>query len=334
MALGLSGQVDLVNRPLEVSYFINNVCNLACRHCYVGYEQTDGGLPIREWTETFDKLIEMSALTFGNVGKEPLLSPDKTVALLRHLASRRDENPRLRFGLVTNGTLLHGRVLEEIAAIDPGYLDVSLDGTQREHDYIRGEGNYERTVENLRGLPSSLVERVFVSFTLMRHNQGALADLVEEMGSLGFSKFLVSPYVATPGSRDELGLAEEGVVEFYSGIVSGEGIDFSRLGRTEVILKSDYDAQKGLMDKLVERGVIDVRNLRMDEYGVVFNEYTQEGSSKVFVNYIPVPETFSRAVRISHDGYVSGCLEMFHTDYPERARGNLREARIEALLAS
>lgn len=46
--------------PLEVSYFINNVCNLSCRHCYVAYKKSDSGLTLPEWFSLFDSLIDIS----------------------------------------------------------------------------------------------------------------------------------------------------------------------------------------------------------------------------------------------------------------------------------
>lgn len=345
MAIGLSGsnggisrdtntnlKVDLLNRPLEVSYFVNNICNLACKHCYVGYEEKVGDLSTEEWKDTFDKLIRRGALTFGNVGKEPLLSSKKTLALLKHLKQRRDENPRIRFGLVTNGTLLDGDVVKEIREISPDYIDVSLDGTRAEHDYIRGKGNFERTMRNLRELPSSLKEKVFISYTLMSHNQDSFENLVSELAYDGFRRFLVSPFVSTPSSNGELVVANKEIADFYQRILDGNEVDFGCLEGVEILLKIDYDSQKPLMDRLVNQGAIDVNNLLVDSYGVLFNEYSQSNDSRVVINYMPFSDTLSRAIRISHDGYVSGCLEMFHKDYQMRAKGNIKEKRIEELL--
>ena len=86
------------------------------------------------------------------------------------------------------------------------------------------------------------------------------------------------------------------------------------------------------MDELVNRRTIDINNLLVDSYGVLFNEYVQQNDSRVVINYMPFSDTLSRVIRISHDGHVSGCLEMFHKDYQKRARGNLKEKRIRELL--
>jgi len=234
--------------------------------------------------------------------------------------------------LVTNGTLLERSLAEEIAGISPDYVDVSLDGTEKEHDFIRGQGNYLRTIANLRGLPKSLAQKVFISYTLMKHNKDSFGEIVEEMSNFGLTKFLVSPYVPTPSSNGSLALTNKQTVDFYQEIVQGKIINFSRLEGVEVLLKSDYDSQKPLIDKLTERRVIDVNNLLIDNFGVIFNRYPQSNGSEVVVNYMPFSETLSRAIRISHDGYVSGCLEMFHKDYPKRAKINLRNRDISEIL--
>ncbi|MCK5176704.1 MAG: radical SAM protein [Candidatus Aenigmarchaeota archaeon] len=182
---------DLLNKPLDVSYFVNNICNLKCRHCYVGYEEGKGELSILEWTNVFDRLIDMGALTFGNVGKEPLLASEKTLSLLNYFAQKRKENHKLRFGFVTNGTLLKGKAVSEIAKISPDYIDVSLDGTIKEHDYIRGKGNYAKTLNNLRKLPSDLKQKIFISYTLMNHNKDSFENMIEEIKDMGIRKFCI-----------------------------------------------------------------------------------------------------------------------------------------------
>ncbi len=349
MALGWSGSnggisviaekkfqgVNLAERPMEVSYFVNNICNLKCRHCYVGYENNKDELSIDEWISVFDKLIEKGALTFGNVGKEPLLSPEKTIRLLEYFQKKRETIKKLRYGFVTNGILLKGHLLEEIASAEPTYMDVSLDGSEREHDYIRGEGNYEKTVNNLENIAEKypyLAKRIFISFTLMNTNKGAIAELVNRIYDIGLRNILISPYVPAQNSDDALAIKNNDVAKIYKRIIKNQLIDFSKLENMTVLLKSDYDSQKPLMDRLVKENVINISRLFIDEYGVIFNKYPQPNNSSVVVNYIPFSETLTRAIRISHDGYVGGCLEMFYKDYPKRAKGNIRKTDIEKIV--
>lgn len=316
----------VLNFPLEVSYFVNNSCNLNCKHCYVGYENKENELSIEQWKKTFENLIGLGALTFGNVGKEPLLSFDKTLSILDYLFKKRLENPKIRFGLVTNGTLLDKDKIKELEKRKPDYLDISIDGIEEDHDFIRGKGNYQKTLKNLKLMKTispSLFEKVFVSFTLMNHNKNKLNQMVQELSKQDLKKFLMSPYVDSK-HNNLLTISDKDVAQIYLGIIQGKIIDFSKISSVQILLKSDYDSQKDLISLLVHKEVIDTDNLMIDEYGVIFNLHKKPKGSKVIINYMPVSETFSKAIRISHDGYVSGCLEMFHKDYPKRAKTQIR----------
>lgn len=111
--------------PMEVSYFINNICNLSCKHCYVVYEENKNALSVKEWQNVFDELISMGALTFGNVGKEPVLAWNETLELLLYFKEKRKSIPKLRFGFVTNATVLDRSKIEELERIQPDYIDIT-----------------------------------------------------------------------------------------------------------------------------------------------------------------------------------------------------------------
>ena len=349
MAVGFSGsnagvekgknfvEVDLLNRPLEVSYFVNNKCNLNCKHCYVGYSNPKNDLSISEWKNIFDELIDFGALTFGNVGKEPLLAWERTSELLKYFQGKKRENPKLRYGFVTNATLFNEEKIKELDKLSPDYLDISIDGTEEVHDFIRGKGNYQKTYANLQKIKETapnLLKKIFISYTLMQPNKNALEQTIQEMNKLGINNFLVSPYVKTIHDKGNLGLDNEEIANIYKNITVGNVIDFSKTKNLELLLKSDYDTQKDLMDLLAERKIIDVNNLLIDEYGVIFNKEEKENNSRIILNFIPIPETLTRAIRISHDGYVGGCEEMFHENYPKLAVGNVREKSITEILSN
>jgi sulfatase maturation enzyme AslB (radical SAM superfamily) len=192
-----------LSQPLEVSYFANNVCNLRCQHCYVGYEREDGGLNEAEWADVFEQCLALGALTFGNVGKEPTLCWDKSVALMRWLAERRRSISRLRFGLVTNAIRLDERKSADLVTLTPDYLDISLDGVDETHDAIRGMGSYQQTTKNIAALPPELREKVFISFTANEWNADSLPALIQEVARLGVKNMLVSPYVSRENKKPD-----------------------------------------------------------------------------------------------------------------------------------
>ena len=317
--------------PMEISYFINTICNLTCRHCYVAYEENKNALSVDQWKRVFDELISMGALTFGNVGKEPVLAWNETRELLLYFKEKRQSIAKLRFGFVTNGTMLDESKIEELERIRPDYIDISLDGTKDAHDYIRGPGNYDRTMKNLKLMSEyAVVEKVFISFTANRFNIFTIGGLVDSLYNIGVKKMLISPYI-TRDRLDSLYLPNEGIIKWVEKLLAGNVIDFSKYQGLNIYIKNDYSTTLNLMEKFVNRGIIDKDNLLVDDYGVIFNKYTFNGNDLYF-NYLPWDDFFVRAIRISHDGYVSNCFDMFFAEYPERAIGNVREKTINEIL--
>ncbi|MDP1695129.1 MAG: radical SAM protein, partial [Candidatus Woesearchaeota archaeon] len=314
MAVGFSGsngginvksstlhRQDFIRGPLEISYFVNNVCNLSCRHCYVGYEEPKNALSVEEWQNIFNQALELGALTFGNVGKEPLLAWNKSVQLLNFLKQKKQENPRIRYGLVTNATSFDDERIKQLIEADPTYLDISIDGTREIHDSVRGFGNYDKSlsaIEKILCQGSSFSDRLFISFTLMGANNDVslIKKMIGELQERGVKRFMVSPYVVSINQNGrDIGITKEQVADTYERLKTEAN---AWLGsQDQLLLKVDYDTQKPLMDLLVERGIIELGKLMIDDYATIFTRF-----GNIYINYIPVPRTLIRDVRISHDG--------------------------------
>ena len=325
------------NFPMEISYFVNNVCNLSCKHCYVGTTGTTDRLTVEEWKRVFKECMNLGALTFGNVGKEPTVVWKDTMELLRWFKEEKRALPRLRYGIVTNGILLNEERILELADADPTYVDVSFDGNETVHDYIRRKGSYSKTRTNLDNFQPELKNRVFISFTANALNLGTFAALVDDLYQIGIRQFLISPYVSTEvgiNERwEELVIDDRAIASFAKLLLAGEVVDWSRYENLRVYLKSDYTTSHGVMSKLGHEKIIKRDELMIDDYGVIFNQYRFD-SNIVYFNYIPFDDSFVRSVRFSHDGYVSNCYDMFFDDeaYHQLAVGNVRKQSVHEIL--
>jgi MoaA/NifB/PqqE/SkfB family radical SAM enzyme len=319
------------NYPLEISYFINNACNLKCKHCYVGYQKHDQSLSFIVWIRTFDALIKKGAKTFGNVGKEPLLNWKLTRKLLQYFKFKRVEDKKIRFGFVTNGLLFNEKIIQELTQINPNYIDISLDGDLTAHDQIRGQGTYHKLLHNLELLSKTILAKsIFISFTLNKLNKYSLPLLIKTIHGMGFKNLLISPYV-TLSKDDDLYLSVDEIVNSINCILNGD-INFDDYEALNIYIKSDFSTSKDIMLKFKDIGIINENELFVDDYGVIFNKYLF-GNNTIYFNYLPYDNTFVQAIRISHDGFVSGCLDMFYENFPERAVGNIREKSIIEILS-
>ncbi|MCR5743961.1 MAG: radical SAM protein [Lachnospiraceae bacterium] len=149
-----------------LQWHIIHSCNLHCVHCY--QEDYNCRMPYEQMVATLDK-YEAYVRAKGYEGQinltggEPMLHPD-FYRICEEIRRR-----GLRLGILTNGTLIDENASNKLAALKPVFVQISLDGPQKVHDLIRGEGNFQRAVAGIDHLKSAGV-RVLVSFTIMKQN--------------------------------------------------------------------------------------------------------------------------------------------------------------------
>ncbi len=348
MAVGFSGSGGGITYPLKkvenytafiknvgekfnlkyVDYFINNVCHLRCKHCYVTYENEDNDLTVEEWQKVFDSCINLGARIFGNVGKEPLLTWDKTKSILSYFEKKREKDDRIKFGIVTNGLLIDNERAEELKELNLDYIDISIDGTKNTHDKIRGEGAYNRTIQNISRLTKTgLRDKIFISYTLNKLNLNSFPELLQDLYSLGITNYLISPYL-TNDSEDELELTNQEYVDFVKNLL--QSLNLSKYKNIDIHIRNDFTSLK-YQNELLKQKIINTENLMIDNNDALYCIYNLE-DNKIIFNVQTWNPDFWFAARISHDGYVSNCLDMFYENYPERAIGNIRAKSIKEML--
>jgi radical SAM protein with 4Fe4S-binding SPASM domain len=174
IAAGFLG--DRVNMPetgvgKRIQVHLTNRCNLRCIHCYM-----DSGIramaeaEAERWCDLITVLSQRYGKLFLSVsGGEPLMS-DALFPLLE-----RARKLGCATGIITNGLLLKGSVLERLNLL-VDVCSISLDGLSPEtHDYIRGNGAFLRTYTNLLGLADTSFRKV-LNITAFKTNRDELAD--------------------------------------------------------------------------------------------------------------------------------------------------------------
>ncbi|HEY7108319.1 MAG TPA: radical SAM protein [Nitrososphaeraceae archaeon] len=155
---------------------IINVCNLHCSHCYwwLNRKEDNQDLSVEEWRQTIRKTFKKEHLFVVTlVGGEPTMRPDIIEVFCQ-------EMPR-RVCVVTNGTFPLKRYE------DLYFYWISLDGTEKAHDSIRGEGSYTKTKKNVleyvKGPPRNgkpAWKDIWITMTINSLNYATVKDLAEE----------------------------------------------------------------------------------------------------------------------------------------------------------
>lgn len=141
-------------RYLELQ--ITHRCNLRCRHCYIG-EKNPKDLDIETIRRILGEFEDMQGLRVLITGGEPLLHPrfDELNSLLPDFAVRKI--------LFTNGLLLDEGRIKDLMVHE---IQVSIDGLEEGHDWIRGKGTFAKAI---RGIEAALDAGFGVSISTMVH---------------------------------------------------------------------------------------------------------------------------------------------------------------------
>jgi len=134
--------------------------------------------------QAIDRIVALGGRSLKITGGEPMVREDLTT-LIRH-ASR----VGLEVEMITNGTLLTDRFLEEVGDC-LGHVAVSVDGLHKAHDTLRGEGAFELAMSALDRLTSRSIP-VSASVTVSALNFHELFQLLRFLRDRGVTNLHVS----------------------------------------------------------------------------------------------------------------------------------------------
>lgn len=169
-------------RPETCVWELTTGCNLHCRHCASSCreEGRKDELSETEIKNAAEQIAELDVKWVSLTGGEVLTSDcwETAVSVL--------ENHGVRVHMITNGTLLDETAVSRIAKLGVSMVSVSLEGTGKVHDFIRGEGVYERASKGLWWLREAGVRTGCIT-SVMKRNLADLGELKEELVRKGAS---------------------------------------------------------------------------------------------------------------------------------------------------
>lgn len=181
-------QTYLMRTPRSIDLEITSGCNASCRYCY--YLNNKGvtyqDLPAESWLAIFAELSACQVMNVSLLGGEPLLREDLFQLIDGIVANR------MRFDLMSNGSLLTADVAERLSATGRcDQVQISLDGsTAAIHETLRGKGTFApavRAIDNLQKVGLPVTVRVTVHPGNIDDLSALAALLLDEMGLPGFS---------------------------------------------------------------------------------------------------------------------------------------------------
>lgn len=143
---------------MNITFWVTERCNLACKYCYVHKQPKtmtleDAERAIEYFTDKFDKTVsEGKRINVSLHGGEPLLNFDVIRYIVEVLKKRYDGH--IIFTMTTNGTVFNNKIYDFIKG--KIQISLSIDGKRETNDinrvYPEGESSFEKAIETLNFL--------------------------------------------------------------------------------------------------------------------------------------------------------------------------------------
>ncbi len=174
----------------SIIWILTGKCNLNCKHCYA-----KRFLDPNKWGKEVDKedvlnvmlqAVELGLKWTNFSGGELLLFKPWVLDILAELNKH-----GVDVSLVTNGMFIDNEKAEFMSKNNI-FAYVSLDGNRKTHEYLRGPGTWDITLNGIMKLREKDVEFATV-MAVGRHNYNVVKDFVKISKELGASHVAIIP---------------------------------------------------------------------------------------------------------------------------------------------
>lgn len=166
---------QLCAAPFLVVWDFTKQCNLRCKHCYESAEPraAKDELTTEEAKSVIDQFADIGVVAIAFSGGEPLIRKDFfEIAKYAH-------DKDFYVSVASNGTLITPKVAEKLKDAGVDYMEISMDGFEKEHDeFRRVPGAWKRTCEGIKNCVKAGMDTC-VATTVTHHNLKVVPKLVE-----------------------------------------------------------------------------------------------------------------------------------------------------------
>ena len=176
---------------VEKAYIeITSACNLRCKHCYNNSSVLNNQIDKDDFYRIVQELVECGCAEISISGGEPFMH-NHIIDYIRACIILGIK----RINIVTNGTLISQKILEEILKIDTQSLVVfqlSIEGScSKEHDFIRGEGCFNAVKRAVELLQKNNI-RFHIHSMLHKGNKFGIEKTIENAATWGAEQITFS----------------------------------------------------------------------------------------------------------------------------------------------
>ena len=172
-----------------LQWHITAHCDQHCLHCYYGISEDAGRNDLqyedcKTIIDDFDRMLKSWGIEgrINFTGGDPLLHPD-WAKIMEYAAEK-----EIDIGILGNPNHLDSETIKFLKNLNLVYYQLSIDGMQEIHDYFRGDGHFQKTVNALHLLQENGI-KTGVMFTLSKINKDSLIDVIHFVSEKGVNFF-------------------------------------------------------------------------------------------------------------------------------------------------
>jgi MoaA/NifB/PqqE/SkfB family radical SAM enzyme len=211
------------NPPFIAEIIMNSYCPNRCRHCIypANYHLHNKNMSLDMWMDAFEIVHnDLGLKTFIFDGRALTRECTEAICFIK------ERFKGSRVGLLTDGISAEP-FLGELIAIAPDWVDISVDGLEKDHDTQRNsKGAFRKTLRVLRGLKGSgRFEKVNILSCLTTINIGSILEMIGLLNREGFKNFFITPVNMIEGywPDPELRPRDEAFVDFIDSLLNRAG---------------------------------------------------------------------------------------------------------------
>jgi len=202
--------------PIRVGWRLTEHCNLKCKHCYLscGEGEKHKNLSLIECKKIIDKLYDGGIFEILLTGGE-IFTRNDLKDIIDYIAMK-----KMDISLYSNAILME-KNMDWLIKAPIRRFNISLDGLEAEHDYLRGEGNFNITIRMIKKLVENN-KMVIVNCVVNKKNVYKVPEIYEYLKKEGVG---IQFSLITPTGRASLN--EELIPEYDEFIDSMKNLQIS-----------------------------------------------------------------------------------------------------------
>jgi radical SAM protein with 4Fe4S-binding SPASM domain len=228
----------MLSYPISIKLNITKNCNLRCNHCFIDEYKKE--IPLRIAKLLIDDFEENKLQFLLITGGEPLVYKN-IFKLLEYIRAK-----NINCSLATNGTLIDENIASKLRTLHIKFVQVSLDGSRKAHDQIRGQGSYDKAISGIKKLVKKNIQ-VIIAHVITRVNKDDIEKILIIASNVGVKDVRFELYlpINTDISKDNLFIKSRDIITIYQNLSSLEE-KYKGINIEKPIFKSKYGCGAGV----------------------------------------------------------------------------------------